>query len=138
MDPRLTTDQFILALCIFREARGESLPAKAGMLAVIRNRASDPKYRWPRTTTGVITEPFQFSSFNPADPNAKVWPDVSLGPGGWQAWADCCDLVAAPLEADPTNGATNYEATPDGKELPAWADPAKKTVQIGRTRFYKL
>lgn len=145
MDPRLTTEQFIEALCLYREMRGESLPAKAAVLAVIRNRATDPEYRWPRSTVGVITQPLQFSSFNSDDPNSKVWPTPGGNPGAWQAWAQCCDVVTTAMTADPTMGATNYEAiSPDKLDAfrqskeGAWADPAKMTVQIGKTRFYKL
>ncbi len=138
MDPALTASQFMEALCLFREARGESMPAKAAMLAVIRNRAADSQCRWPRTTIGVITQPLQFSSFNSNDPNAKVWPTPGGNPGAWQAWIECCDVVTVPMTADPTDGATNYEAMPDGAPRPSWADSAKQTVQIGKTRFYKL
>ncbi len=145
MDPALTASQFMEALCLFREARGESMPAKAAMLAVIRNRAADSQCRWPRTTIGVITQPLQFSSFNANDPNSKVWPTPGGNPGAWQAWIECCDVVTIPMTADPTDGATNYEAMPPDKleefrKTPngAWADPAKQTVQIGKTRFYKL
>jgi len=138
MDPRLTTTEFIEALALYREGRGETMAAKVAMLAVIRNRANDPDHRWPRSTVGVITQPLQFSSFNSNDVNAGVWPTPMGNPGAWQAWCDCCNVVTTPMTADPTMGATNYEAMPDGVTRPSWADPAKMTVQIGKTRFYKL
>lgn len=138
MDPKLTASEFMEALCIYREARGETDAAKAAMLAVIRNRAAQsPKYGWPKNTTGVIVQPWQFSSFNADDPNAKVWPD-STSPGRWQAWLDCCNVVLTPMLADPTDGANHYEAVPDPAKRPKWADPAKMTCEIGKTRFYKL
>ena len=138
MDPRLTASEFIEALCLYREARGESKAAKAAILAVIRNRAAQsPKFGWPRTTTGVITQPLQFSSFNASDPNSKVWP-TTASPGSWQAWCDCCDVVLTPMTADPTDGANHYEAIADGLPKPTWADPEKMKIQIGKTRFYKL
>lgn len=137
MDPKLTASEFLEALCLYREMRGESLPAKAAVLAVIRNRATDPEYRWPRSSVGVITQPLQFSSFNEKDPNSKVWPTPGGNPGAWQAWIDCCNVVTVPMTADPTMGATNYEDDPEGQR-PHWADPEKMTVQIGKTRFYKL
>lgn len=138
MDPKLTASQFMEALCLFREGRGESKAAKAAMLAVIRNRAEQsPKYGWPRTTTGVITQPWHFSSFNPDDPNSKVWPDTR-SPGSWQAWLDCCDVVTTPMLADPTDGANHYEAVENITKRPPWAKADKITIQIGKTRFYKL
>lgn len=144
MNPLLTTDQFMEALALYREFRGESDAAKAAGLAVIRNRASDEKRRWPRTTSEVVTQSgvtrggirvWQFSSFDPKDPNCTVFPAPSNA-GQWQAWNDCCKVVLAPL-ADPTDGSTLYEALPDGVPKPNWADPAKLTVTIGKTRFYK-
>ncbi len=145
MDPALTASQFMEALCLFREARGESKAAKTAMLAVIRNRSVDPHFRWPRSTVGVITQPLQFSSFNANDPNSKVWPTPGGNPAAWTAWLECCDVVTVPMLADPTGGATNYEAIPldkleEFRKTPngAWADPAKITTEIGKTRFYKL
>ncbi len=137
VDPQLTASQFMEALCLYREGRGESMPAKAAMLAVIRNRTVDPQYRWPRSSIDVIRQPKQFSSFNPTDPNASVWPPAGGNPGQIQAWLDCCNVVTTPLTADPTDGAVFYEALPDDALKPSWADPAKQTVQIGRTRFYR-
>lgn len=136
MDPTLTAAQFIEALAIFREARGESMPAKAAMLAVIRNRAASG-WLGDHNTTDVIWHPWQFSSFNSSDPNSRVWPKTET-PGQWQAWIDCCNVVTLPMTADPTEGAVFYEATPDGVTRPDWADPSKMTVQIGKTRFYRL
>lgn len=127
-------DRWITCLAIWREARGSSAAAKAGVLAVIRNRVADP--RWPNTPTGVILQPLQFSSFNKSDPNASLLPDPKH-PQDWAAWLECCAVVDTPLTADPTNGATNYESCEPGK-LPAWADAGKMTVQIGPFRFYKL
>ncbi len=137
-------DQFILALALWREARGQSSQAMAGIAAVIRNRAEDPKERWPRTITRVILQPRQFSSFNAGDPNATRFPTPPPGfvadavAPDWKAWLQCCDVATLPLTADPTQGATNYESLPPDAEKPSWCDPAKMTTQIGPFRFYKL
>lgn len=128
------TDIMMLRLCVWREARGSSAAAKAGVLSVIRNRVADP--RWPNTATGVILQPLQFSSFNKSDPNAVLLPDPRH-PQDWAAWLETCQVVDAPLTADPTMGATNYESC-DPADLPHWADASKMTVQIGPFRFYKL
>lgn len=131
----MTYDQFLESLCLFREARGSSMAAKAAVLAVIRNRVSDP--RWPNTSADVITQPKQFSSFNANDPNVTKWP-TQKQPVEWAAWLDCQAVVTVPLLADPTGGATNYHSIPDGQPLPNWADPAKLTVTVGPFKFYKL
>lgn len=133
----MTYDQFLEALCLFREARGVSMAAKAAVLAVIRNRASDSANRWPKTTADVVTQPKQFSSFNASDPNVTKWPTPRI-PVEWSAWQDCMTVVETPLTADPTDGANHYHSLPDGSVLPSWADPAKLTVTIGPFKFYKL
>lgn len=123
-------DRFLTALCIWREARGQGDDAKRGVLWVINNRVDDK--RWPATASGVITQPKQFSSFNPGDPNATLFP----------LWYDaefaaCCEVVDNPGD-DPTKGANAYHSIPPGGHLPAWADETKLTVRIGAFSFYKL
>jgi spore germination cell wall hydrolase CwlJ-like protein len=126
-------DDFITALTVWREARGTSPEARAGVLAVIRNRVKSRKL----PACEIATQKFQFSCYLPGDPNATKFP-LPSGREGWQAWNEICALVMDPfgLPTDPTNGATHY-FSPMPK-LPLWADPAKFTVQIGPFRFYKL
>jgi spore germination cell wall hydrolase CwlJ-like protein len=80
MTPAAELDSILARLCLWREARGESLAAKAAVLAVLRNRANDPKNRWPKTLAGVVTQPFQFSSMNRNDPNVTAWPKAPTVP----------------------------------------------------------
>ena len=122
------------ALCLYREARGTSMPAKAGVLAVIRNRVADK--RWPNTSTQVILQPSQFSSFNLSDPNVKKFPIP--GDIEWGQWLECCLVVTTPLTADATQGANGYHSFPKPSQYPNWADPLKLTVTIGPFKFYKL
>ncbi|MDA4120223.1 MAG: cell wall hydrolase [Thaumarchaeota archaeon] len=129
-------DLYLRCLCLWREARGSSLPALAAINSVITNRMNDPHNRWPKSATGVILQPLQFSSFNASDPNSTKLPDPRH-PQDWVAWCNCVLVAEAPLGGDNTDGATNYESEPPDK-LPAWADPAKITTTIGPFRFYKL
>lgn len=133
----MTYDQFMEALCLFREARGSSFQAKTGVLAVIKNRVADP--RWPSTSADVITQPKQFSSFNANDPNVTKWP-TQHNTTDWGAWIDCQTVVTtfSWLQADPTHGATNYHSIPDGQPQPSWADPSKLTATIGPFKFFRL
>ncbi len=133
----MTYDQFLEALCLWREARGQSAACQAAILAVIRNRAADPHNRWPKTSAGVVTQPWQFSSFNASDPNVTKWP-TPHNALEWSIWQQCCNIAETPLTADPTSGATNYESLPDGMAKPGWADEAKLTLTLGPFRFYKL
>lgn len=131
------TENFILKLCLWREARGVSPQAMAAILAVIRNRAEDPKKQWPNTMMGVVLQPAQFSSFNANDPNAVKLPNPKNKPD-WDAWVVCCNVVDTPLLADPTDGANHYESLGPKDKKPGWCDPNKITCVIGPFRFYKL
>lgn len=132
----MSYDQFLLALCLWREARGATMSAQTAIMWVILNRMKDPLRRWPATVPGVILQAKQFSSFNAGDPNSALFPQPAHT-SDWDAWQRCMLVATQPLGGDPTNGATNYESCQPG-QLPAWADPAKMTTEIGPFRFYAL
>lgn len=129
-------DRFLLALAIWREARGES---DTGMLLVglvILNRALDGKHRWPRRVAEVILQPQQFSAFNPDDPNALLWPR-DRDPT-WKR-AERAALAAIEASADPTfrhpaAQANHYHAT---SVQPRWAT-AEPLHTEDRHVFYRL
>ena len=92
------TDTFMLALAIYREARGEDLTGKIAAGCVIRNRVQHPSW-YGGNWFDVITKPYQFSSFNPGDRNSAVF-----GSAADRAWQNS---IAAALrvmggEPDPT------------------------------------
>ena len=128
-------DHVMLAVAIWREARGESRDAKRAVAHVILNRIQDP--RWPDSAVEVVTQPRQFSCFNAGDPNATKFPTPKRA-SDWAAWMECCSVVDE-LEADydPTGGANHYHSLPAGAE-PDWAMPDKLTLTVGRLQFYKL
>jgi spore germination cell wall hydrolase CwlJ-like protein len=123
-------EQYASALCIWREARGESFEAQRAVFHVLQNRVTDK--RWPNTFTGVILQPHQFSSFNGSDPNSSKFPALEE-----KAWISCCEAVESPGE-DCTQGATHYESIADAQRRPAWCNPLKITATIGAFRFYRL
>src|SRR5579863_1124961 len=128
-------DQFMAALCLFREARGASLAAKTAIWFVLQNRASDPQRRWPQTVHGVVVQPHQFSSFNASDPNVTAWP-TETHPADWAAWQDCQTVVTTVIGGDPVSGANHYHSIPEGDPLPDWAQASKITAKIGPFTFY--
>lgn len=140
----LTNDQFFGALCVWREARGESLDGKKAVYAALCNRMNDPRNRWPKSLVGVVFQPWQFSSFNATDPNSKTFPSPR-NPADWSAWEDCVCVVGQVL-FDPTNGANHYFDCSIPPPVVAWlganatqADlDAKQTLAVGRLKFYKL
>lgn len=121
--------RFALALCVWREARGESLLGKLLVAQTIENRVTDP--RWPDTYIGVITQPLQFSAFNKNDPNVTAYP-TELD----RQWPDCVAaadfVIAAP---SPLTKANHYHTTAIS---PAWAKADKVVDRAGHHVFYAL
>ena len=132
-----TYDGVMLALTVWREARGESLEAKRGVAHVILNRMDDP--RWPDTVAAVVTQSRQFSCFNAGDPNAIKFPTQKQA-ADWAAWVECCEVAGDALLGgyDPTKRANHYESVEDSSKRPAWADAEKMTLITGMIRFYRL
>jgi spore germination cell wall hydrolase CwlJ-like protein len=136
------------ALCVWREARGESGEVQRAVAWTIRNRSNvdegrsvakqPPRFGGPQLA-GVVTKHFQFSSFNAGDPNATKFP-LESEPIGWKAWESCMrevDNVYYAGAPDPTNGATHYFDASLDNNLPTWAQQMTRTAVIGRLRFYK-
>jgi N-acetylmuramoyl-L-alanine amidase len=130
-------DLMMGALCLFREARGVPPEQMLCVWWAILNRVNDPWNRWPKYISDVVTEPEQFSSFNPTDPNSHLFPSRRYSED-WGAFMQCLWIVAGPLGADPTHGANFYHTIPDGEPYPIWADPAKLTLELGPFKFYRL
>jgi cell wall hydrolase len=127
-------DLFLLALCVWREARGEPLEAKTGVAWTVKNRAANPSWWGGPSYSSVILRAFQFSSFNHNDANATKWPvetDTS-----WMASLEVAALVFSGNSSDPTGGATHYYS---GKQEPAWAGDGsmRETCTIGAFKFYR-
>jgi N-acetylmuramoyl-L-alanine amidase len=125
---------FLLALCVWREARGESLDAKRGVAWVVRNRAAHPSW-WGTDSVTVILKPAQFSSFNAGDPNSVKWPaqnDLS-----WVAALEISAEVLAGRTEDPTGGATFYFDDSLAANPPAWAAQLEPCAKLGRLNFFR-
>jgi hypothetical protein len=129
---------FLAALCVWREARGQSIEARRGVWWVLQNRVGKLGFR--PSLTRVVLQPFQFSSFNAHDPNVTKFPNEAV-PLDWQAWQEILDIAESP-DADPTGGAVYYESFPL-EQLDAirardpWFAADKMTVQIDAVRFYR-
>jgi len=125
----------LIALCCYREARGEPLDGKRGVCHVIRNRVNQPSW-WGGDWKSVILKPWQFSSFNVNDPNNSLWP-----PDDSPSWTDCLSAasgVYAGVDDDLTGGATFYHDTSMGWPK-AWGSETEyvNTLNVGRLKFYK-
>ena len=133
LQPESAYEFTLAALCVWREARGESAEGKRAVAWVIRNRALTPSW-WGSGWSGVILKPFQFSSFNSSDPNAVKWPAK-----GDPAWMECLNAAAEVFEGeaqdDPTRGATHYYD--DSIPKPEWTRAMIPVLKVGRLNFYK-
>lgn len=133
---QLSYEQFIGALCIWREARGCTTDCWTGIWHVLLNRVNDTHKRFGLSLIDVVLKPHQFSSFSAGDPNAVKLPNPQF-PSDYASWPKIMDVVTDSLATDPTNGATHYESC-DSQHVPQWATTDKMTVKIGPFRFYRL
>lgn len=130
-----TYELALLMLCIWREARGESIDAKHAVGWVIRNRKE--KGGWfGNSYYSVITKPAQFSSFNVGDPNATKFPNPITD----ASYGEC--LLAAKhvydgTAPDNTMGSTYYFDDSMAANPPGWASAFVPTVKMGNLNFYK-
>lgn len=133
MDTKQLTELYLLALAIYREARGASQAARVAVGCVIRNRVQHPAW-YGKDWFTVITHPFQFSSFNKGDPNSATF-GSPIDPV-WQACVEAATSVYGGSAVDQTNGALFYYSTPI-QHLPDWVSQYKRVADIGPFHFYK-
>lgn len=125
-------DAHLLALCVFRESRGESFLGKRGVACVVRNRVNAHSY-FGHDYPSVILKPWQFSSFNSSDPNHTVWP--TDGEESWmESLAEANNVLGGC--ADVTNGALFYYSPPLTSAPSAWGNVIA-TAHIGHLNFYR-
>ena len=129
------SDLSLMALCCYREARGEPADGKRGVCHVIQNRVNKPGW-WGRDIRSVILKPYQFSSFNTDDPNTNIWP-MDNNP----AWTQCLSAASAILvgqDPDLTQGALYYHDS--SITFPkAWGPEVGyvKILTVGKLFFYR-
>ena len=127
--------KILVAICIWREARGESLEAKRAVGWSIRNRVLADGW-FGKGWVDVVLKPWQFSSFNYNDPNASRLPHENSG--GWEECLQVAADVIAGEGTDPVSGATHYHDKSLDDKLPPWAVGQPQIASIGNLRFYKV
>jgi len=131
------TDLEILQLAVWREAQNQPRDGMRGVAHVIRNRVYGKTKWWGAGDWhNVILKPYQFSSFNPNDPNSAKWPedyDIS-----WNECRDVCVPIYNADDEDITLGATYYHDTSIGWPH-SWGNPAdyEQTLAVGDLLFFK-
>lgn len=122
----MNTDDFIHALCLWREARGEGTIGMQAVSCVIRNRAR----RYGISIYEVIVRPWQFSAITAkGDPMLHVYPAEDD-----PQWKVAQQIARDRHLPDIVNGADHY-FNPQVVQ-PRWAEKLKKVASIGRHDFY--
>ncbi len=139
------SESVICALALCGEARGEQdaggrleSTAMLAILWVLWNRVKDPGNRWPKTMRQAFLQPWQFSCFNPNDPNRARLLDLwKTDPVSWERADTVCDLFEQECTLDPTGDATHYctkalWAVDDSeRKHPRWH--SRQEIEAGRT-----
>ena len=126
-----------LAKTIFGEARGESLSGQEAIASVVLNRVKFAQknrgYWWGNTITEVCRCPWQFSCWNPNDPNYKILTgDLQTN----QSFQICRRIALRAIGGvlnDKTYGATHYHTR---TLRPKWSIGKIPCAEIGNHIFY--
>ena len=113
------SDLYLLAKCVYAEARGESYTGQVAVAAVILNRVKSADF--PNTIAGVIYQPWAFTAVNDGqinlEPNQTAYNAARDAMNGW----------------DPTYGALYYYNAKTATNK--WIYNKKTTVTIGNHVF---
>lgn len=131
-------DLLVLTQTLWAEARGESDEGMEGVAAVILNRQR-AAWRGARTVADVCLAKWQFSCWNPGDPNRAAIARVTRAPDPAFGRAQAVARRALGLEGPPIlalpPGVRHYFAV-SMRQPPAWARNRVPYQQIGRHVFY--
>jgi N-acetylmuramoyl-L-alanine amidase len=136
-------DVSILGLTLYGEARGEPIEGIVAVAHVVNNRRTDAKSRWPKTFREACLQKYQFSCWNPKDPNRATLAALARKLLAKQPTPelDECAWVALGIEAralrDNSHGANHYHAV-SLVPRPSWAQAHIPVTQIKRHLFYAL
>lgn len=127
-----------LARTLYGEARGEKVRGLEAVACVILNRVDKALkrggYWWGADVEAVCLRPWQFSCWNPNDPNREKIITVDKTN---KVFATCLRVARRAVFGgvqDPTDGATHYHRV---GLLPAWARAHAPCAEIGHHVFYK-
>jgi len=131
---RAVTEQMLLALVIWREARGESIPCRIAVGFTVLNRVGRPSW-WGRDVCDVIGKAWQYSSMTArGDVQLTTWPKLTD-----QTWLESLTLAAQILAgavSTPTPGADSYHDLSVG--TPKAMATGRFCGQIGRIKFFDV
>lgn len=130
----------LLALTLWREARGEPFTGKVAVAQSIKNRVDHPSW-WGGDLISVLTKKWQYSSLtDPNDRQLTTWPKAD--DADFEECLTIADGVLRERYASPlTRGADSYfDDSLQGDLRPKWAreHPERFVGKIGRLNFYSM
>ncbi|WP_242394861.1 cell wall hydrolase [Anaeromyxobacter oryzisoli] len=130
-DPKRTWSIGLLALTLWREARGQHRAAIEAVACSIMNRVARPSW-WGSTVAEVLSKKWQYSSLtDPHDPQLTLWPAVD------GVFLSCLEIARLAIDGQIKNavpGADSYHDTSIAP--PAWTKAARRVGQVGAFIFY--
>lgn len=135
---QIERDTDTLARTIYGEARGELVRGQEAVAAVVINRVRRARVRggrywWGATIEEVCHKPWQFSCWNPNDPNREKIRTVTAENRTFQTCLRVARRAVSGTLKDATGGATHYHAL---GAAPVWARRLAPCAEIGRHQFY--
>lgn len=128
------TEIVFLALTAWREASGESMEARTGVIFSILNRVQKPKW-WGYDVLSVVKQKEQYTGLtHPGDPNLTRWPSSDE-----KSWRECLKVAKLAFDGEiinPVPGADSYHDI--SIDPPYWARPEMFVRQIGQLKFYDV
>ncbi|WP_010297196.1 cell wall hydrolase [Candidatus Odyssella thessalonicensis] len=134
-------DVQILARTIYGEARGEYYRVDGGLASliavgnVVNNRYKQQSW-YGKTIAEVCQKPYQFSCWNPNDPNQKLITTTIMDPL-FDICLDVADRIIKDEWPDLTRGCDHYHAA-SMATFPTWSLSSKPQLKIGQHIFYNL
>jgi len=137
-------DREALARTLWAEARSEGIMGMTAVACVIMNRFDNPGW-WSRdrnddieddTIEAVCRDPWQFSAWNPGDPNLPKLLAVNESDAVYKSALAIADACLADQQPDITQGADHYYRA--GSKVPNWSVGREPVAHIGKHLFYKI
>lgn len=140
-DDRPDTDQFddkgIIARTAYGEARGEGNFGMHVVVNTIQNRLASGVRWWGHSLRTICLHPWQYSCWNPTDPNRAKMFKVTEDDLQFRAANNLADRALAGSLPDFSVGADSYYDSLIGKP-PDWAVGRDPVAIVGHHWLYKL
>ena len=138
MTPWKMYERVLLAITLWREARGEPFSGKVAVAQSIKNRVDHPAW-WGADIISVLTKKWQYSSLtDPNDRQLTTWPKADD-----HLFEECLTIADGVMNGTYTSpltrGADSYfDDSLQGDNIPKWAKehPERFVGKIGRLNFY--